>query len=140
MAAKFPVSPEKENQLLSRMEKLGIKESDIEESFVRSGGKGGQNVNKVSTAVRLLYKKTGLEIKCSIHRTQGLNRYKARVLLCEKLEAEILETSKIEDPKLAKIRKAKADKARKAKRKAASKVSAGLKRKSSPTGDWEEGY
>ncbi|GBF37543.1 peptide chain release factor family protein [Leptospira johnsonii] len=140
MSAKFPVSPEKVNLLLSRMRKLGIRESDLEETFVRSGGKGGQNVNKVSTAVRLVYKKTGLEIKCSIHRTQGLNRYKARILLCEKLEAEILEASKIEDPKLAKIRKAKADKARKAKRKAASKSLSGLKRKTSPENNWGEEY
>ncbi|MEI1278224.1 peptide chain release factor-like protein [Leptospira venezuelensis] len=139
MAVLFPVSPEKANLLLSRMRKLGIQESDIEETFVRSGGKGGQNVNKVSTAVRLYYKKKDIEIKCSIHRTQGLNRYKARMLLCDKIEAEILEASKIEDPKLTKIRKAKADKARKAKRKAASKVVASLKRKTGPE-DWNEEY
>jgi protein subunit release factor B len=41
----FPVSPEKENQLAHRMTALGIREADLDESFVRSGGHGGQNVN-----------------------------------------------------------------------------------------------
>jgi protein subunit release factor B len=86
MSISFPVSPEKHNQLLARMAKLQIKESDLEESFTRSGGKGGQNVNKVSTAVHLKHKLSGIEVKCSIHRTQGLNRYKARDILCDKLE------------------------------------------------------
>ncbi|HMW04698.1 MAG TPA: peptide chain release factor-like protein [Leptospiraceae bacterium] len=86
MSISFPVSPEKQTQLLSRMQKLNIKESDLEETFTKSGGKGGQNVNKVSTAVHLKHKVSGIEIKCSIHRTQGLNRYKARAILCDKLE------------------------------------------------------
>ena len=86
MSISFPVSPEKQNQLLARMIKLQIKESDLEESFTRSGGKGGQNVNKVSTAVHLKHKLSGIEVKCSIHRTQVLNRYKARDILCDKLE------------------------------------------------------
>lgn len=86
MSISFPVSPEKQNQLAARMAKLQIKESDLEESFTRSGGKGGQNVNKVSTAVHLKHKLSGIEVKCSIHRTQGLNRYKARAILCDKLE------------------------------------------------------
>ena len=89
MSISFPVSPEKQNQLLTRMAKLQIKESDLEESFTRSGGKGGQNVNKVSTAVHLKHKLSGIEVKCSIHRTQGLNRYKARDILCDKLEEKL---------------------------------------------------
>lgn len=89
MAISFPVSPEKQTQLAARMAKLQIKESDLEESFTRSGGKGGQNVNKVSTAVHLKHKPSGIEVKCSIHRTQGLNRYKARDILCNKLEEKL---------------------------------------------------
>ncbi|EKR72507.1 peptide chain release factor family protein [Leptospira noguchii] len=86
MASRFPVSVEKESKLLELMEVLQIKETELEESFTRSGGKGGQNVNKVSTAVHLKHKPTGIEVKCSLYRTQGLNRYKARSILCEKIQ------------------------------------------------------
>ncbi|RHX79044.1 peptidyl-tRNA hydrolase [Leptospira yasudae] len=88
MASRFPVSVEKESKLLELMEVLQIKETDLEESFTRSGGKGGQNVNKVSTAVHLKHKPSGIEVKCSLYRTQGLNRYKARAILCEKVQEE----------------------------------------------------
>ena len=60
----FPVSLEKESQLAARMTALGVRESDIEESFVRSGGHGGQNVNKVSTCVMLVHRPTGVQVKC----------------------------------------------------------------------------
>ncbi|EMJ96149.1 peptide chain release factor family protein [Leptospira alstonii] len=86
MASRFPVSVEKEYKLLELMEVLKVKEEELEESFTRSGGRGGQNVNKVSTAVHLKHKPTGIEVKCSLYRTQGLNRYKARAILCEKIQ------------------------------------------------------
>src|SRR6516164_4386377 len=82
----FPVSPEKENQLSVRMTSLGVQEADIEESFVRSGGHGGQNVNKTSTCVMLVHRPTGLQVKCQETRQQGLNRYIARRLLLDKIE------------------------------------------------------
>ena len=83
----FPVSPEKETQLTQRMAALGVREADLEETFVRSGGHGGQNVNKTSTCVMLLHRPTGLQVKCQATRQQGLNRFIARRLLLDKVEA-----------------------------------------------------
>jgi protein subunit release factor B len=82
----FPVSLEKETQLAQRMAALGVREADIEESFVHSGGHGGQNVNKTSTCVMLMHRPTGLIVKCQTTRQQGLNRFIARRLLLDKIE------------------------------------------------------
>jgi protein subunit release factor B len=81
----LPVSPEKQEQLLQRMTALGVRESDLEESFVRSGGHGGQNVNKVATCVLLVHRPTSTQVKCQATRQQGLNRFLARHLLLDKL-------------------------------------------------------
>src|SRR5205814_1379302 len=82
----FPVTMEKESQLNQRMTALGVNESEIEETFVRSGGHGGQNVNKSSTCVMLLHRPTGLQVKCQTTRQQGLNRFLARRILLDKIE------------------------------------------------------
>lgn len=85
--AAYPIRQEKEEQLALRMTALGVHDSEIEETFVRSGGHGGQNVNKTATCVMLLHRPTGLQVKCQSTRQQGLNRFLARQLLLDKIEA-----------------------------------------------------
>jgi protein subunit release factor B len=113
----FPVSPEKEKALRERLESLGIYERDIKESFIRSGGKGGQNVNKTSTCVYLKHIPTGTEVKCQKTRSQGLNRYYARLLLYEKIEREIKGRESEEARRIAKIRRQKRKRSKRAKEK-----------------------
>lgn len=74
-----------------RLAKAGVRPGDLDERFLRSGGSGGQNVNKVETAVTLVHLPTGLMVRCSEERSQGLNRYLARLRLAEKLEARARE-------------------------------------------------
>ena len=83
----FPVSDEKVRLLRESMAALGISEDDLEETFVRSSGKGGQHVNKTSTCVCLKHIPTGIVVKCMSERSQPLNRFLARRELVERLAA-----------------------------------------------------
>jgi protein subunit release factor B len=103
----FPVTEAKTEKLRERMAACGLAESDIEESFVRSSGPGGQNVNKTSTCVCLTHKLSGLSVKMQKGRSQGLNRFYARRRLCELMEEKTLGKQSPEQIKQAKIRKQK---------------------------------
>jgi protein subunit release factor B len=111
----FPVSLEKSDQLAQRMAALGVREADIEEHFVRSGGHGGQNVNKTSTCVMLVHRPTGLSVKCQETRQQGLNRFIARRRLLDKLEEKQKGFVAAQRDEVEKIRRQKRKRSRRAK-------------------------
>ncbi len=111
----FGISPEKEQALAERMERLGIREADLVEKFIRSGGHGGQNVNKVATCVYLKHLPTGTEVKCQQERSQALNRYLARRILADKIESAVLGKQSAEEQRIAKIRRQKRKRSKRAK-------------------------
>jgi len=111
----FPVSLEKATQLARRMNALGVREADLEETFVRSGGHGGQNVNKTSTCVMLRHRPTGLQVKCQETRQQGLNRFIARRVLLDKIEEKKNGCVAAQRAEIEKIRRQKRKRSRRAK-------------------------
>jgi len=113
----FPVSPAKEDELVARMAALGIREQDLDESFVRSGGHGGQNVNKVATCVVLVHRPSGTMVKCQRERSQAMNRFYARRLLVDKIERAQLGKESEEAARVAKIRRQKRKRSKRAKEK-----------------------
>jgi protein subunit release factor B len=97
------------------MHQLGIHENDIEEKFIRSGGHGGQNVNKTSTCVYLKHLPSGLEVKCQIERSQVLNRFLARRMLLDKVEAKQRGEQSAREQKFEKLRRQKRRRSRRSK-------------------------
>ena len=111
----LPVTADKLAQLEQRMAALGVREAEFEETFVRSGGAGGQNVNKSSSCVMVLHRPTGLRVKCQTTRQQGLNRFLARRLLLDKIERMQTGHVKTERSRIEKIRRQKRKRSRRAK-------------------------
>ena len=111
------VSPAKEKSLLERMQTLGVREQDIDEQFVRASGAGGQKVNKTSSCVVLHHRPTGIRVKCQQERSQALNRFLARRILLDKIEAKVRGAESAEQQEIAKIRRQKKRRSRRTKQK-----------------------
>lgn len=111
------VSTDKQDALKQRMEGLGILEKDILEKFIRSQGKGGQNVNKTSTCVYLKHLPTGIEVKCQQERSQSMNRFFARRILADKYEEMVLKKKSKRIQEIEKVRRQKRKRSKRAKEK-----------------------
>lgn len=111
------VRAEKQAQLARDMGKAGVREQDLEESFVLGSGPGGQKVNKTNICVVLVHTPSGQVVKCAKTRSRALNRYYARKILCERIlsEREDIETAR--EKEIAKIRRQKRRRSRRQKAK-----------------------
>ena len=113
----MPISSEKEKALLERMARLGVVESDLRETFVRSSGPGGQKVNKTSTCVQLVHVPTGMTVKCQRERSQAMNRFLARRLLLDRIERLQKGVVEAERERVEKIRRQKRKRSKRAREK-----------------------
>jgi len=113
----YPVSSGKIKQLQDKMKQLGLKEGDFQEHFIRSGGAGGQNVNKVSTCVVLKHLPSGFAVRCQQERSQALNRYLAKRRLIDKIEEYHLGIRSSRRKAIEKIRRQKRKRSKRAKEK-----------------------
>ena len=113
----FPVSSEKEKELIHRLKRLGLHRRDFEEQFTPSSGPGGQRANKASTGARVTYRPSGQTVKSEKTRSQGLNRYFAWRALLDKIEETLLKTPSRADQKRNQIRRQKKRRERRSRQK-----------------------
>ena len=111
------ISQDKETALRERMERLGVREEEFRETFIRSSGPGGQKVNKTSSCVYLVHLPTGLSVKCQQERSQTLNRFLARRLLLDRIERLRTGLVSAERMRVEKIRRQKRRRSRRAQEK-----------------------
>lgn len=111
------ITKEKQTQLQQKMAKLEILEADLTEKFILGSGSGGQKINKTSSCVYLKHEPTGIEVKCQQSRSQDMNRFMARRLLCEKLEEQLFQKKSEKQQEIAKIKRQKKRRTRKSKEK-----------------------
>lgn len=102
---------------LQKAEELGIHPEDIEEQFIRGGGKGGQKINKTASCVLLRYEPTGIEVRCQRHREQSKNRISAYKLLIRKIELAVKGRESEKAQQIHKLRKQKKRRSKRAKEK-----------------------
>lgn len=107
MSIDYPITDIKKQILEQRMVSCGLKESDLQETFIKSSGPGGQNTNKTATCVHLKHIPTSLEVKMMKSRSQALNRYYARKRMCELMENQQLGSESANNIIAQKIRKQK---------------------------------
>jgi len=133
------VSLEKETALRKRMSRLGVREEDLRETFIRSSGPGGQKVNKTATCVFLVHLPTGLSVKCQRERSQALNRFLARRLLLDRIERLRTGLVNAEKMRIEKIRRQKRRRSRRAQEKtlAAKRLRSEKKALRAPVGEEE---
>jgi len=113
--ATMPLHGDKAREIEERLLRLGVRPEDLDESFVHSGGKGGQNVNKVATCVVLVHRPTGIAVKCQRERSQGANRLIARRMLADKIEEVRLGAASRRQQEAERIRRQKRRRSRRAK-------------------------
>jgi protein subunit release factor B len=136
----MPLHGDKARELEERLARLGVRPEDLEESFVHSGGKGGQNVNKVATCVVLVHRPTGVSVKCQRERSQGANRLVARRMLADKIEELRLGAASKRQQEAERIRRQKRRRSRRSKQRMLREKHAQSEKKASrgPVGhgDW----
>lgn len=109
------MSPAKRQELASLMARVGLREEDLQERFVRGGGPGGQKINKTSVCVVLTHVPTGLVVRCQESRSRELNRFLARRRLALKLEARVRGVESQLEQERERIRRQKRRRSRRAK-------------------------
>ncbi len=109
------VSEAKQKELEARMARLGLREADFEEEFIRGSGAGGQKINKTSVVVQLTHRPSGLQVRCQSSRSQAFNRFMARRLLADKVEEILLREKSERQQKIEKIRRQKRKRSKRAK-------------------------
>lgn len=111
----FGISPEKERGLADRMAALGIREADLDETFIRGSGAGGQKVNKTSSCVVLRHRPSGVEVRCQRERSQVMNRFLARRELCERIDERRRGAASARQQAIEKVRRQKRRRSRRQK-------------------------